>query len=317
MSFWRRSRQSAAGTFIGLLAAFALAGGAQAEPSGHRWVVGFAQDTMANDWRRAQTEALAAAFARHPEVRFVFTDAGGNTARQVLDIENMVSSGVDLLITSPRDAELMAPVIERVRSRGVPVVLLSRRTSSDAHNSFIRADNREIARQAARHLASRLGGKGRILMLQHIPSTSVAIERTEGFLDELGRYPGLRVVATKQADSMRDKAVQAVEQVLAEGLEFDAIYAQSDSMAAGARAALKRAGRAPGSIPIVGIDYIAEAQAAIRSGEQDASFRYPTFAEEGAAIAMQILRGQAVAQEVVVESVKVTRDNVDRIKPIF
>lgn len=299
------------------LLASASADCAWAQQAQARWTIGFAQDTLGNDWRRAQTEGLARAFSRHPEVRFRHTDADGNTARQVQDIEQLVAEGIDLLITSPRDAELMAPVIDRVRARGVPVVLLSRRTSSDSHNVFIRADNRQIARQAAAHLAQRLGGKGRILMLQHIPTTTPAIERTEGFMEELAKHPGLSVVAVRRADSLRDKAILAVEQVLAEGIAFDAIYAQSDSMAAGARAALQKRGIDPASIPTVGIDYIAEAREAIRAGKQDASFLYPTFAEEGAGAAMRILRGEPVPREIVVESKKITRDNVERIEPIF
>lgn len=282
-----------------------------------RWVVAFAQDTMSNDWRRAQTEGLIRAFRRYPEVRFVYTDAGGRSAQQVQDIEDLVAKGVDLLITSPRDAELMAPVIDRVRAKGIPVVLLSRRTTSEAHTTFIHADNRDIARRAAERLAKRLGGKGRILMLQHIPSTTPAIERTEGFLEALRKYPGMRVVAIKRADSLRDKAILAVEEALREGVAFDAIYAQSDSMAAGARAAMRWAGIDPSRVPTVGIDYIAEAREAIRAGEEDASFVYPTFAEEGAAAAMRILKGEPVPREIVVQSQLVTRDNVDSVAPIF
>lgn len=282
-----------------------------------RWTVAFAQDTLANDWRKAQTEGLAEAFRGHPDVRFIHTDAGGNSARQIQDIEDLVAGGIDLLITSPRDAELMAPVIERVRAKGIPVVLLSRRTAGDAHTTFIRADNRDIARRAAKRLAQRLRGKGAILVLQHIPTTTPAIERTEGFLEELRKHPGLRVVAVKRADSLRDRAILAVEEALAEGLKFDAIYAQSDSMAAGARAALRRAGIDPRRLPIVGIDYIAEAREAIRAGEQDASFVYPTFAAEGADVALRILRGEPVPKEIVVQSRMVTRDNVEAVTPIF
>ncbi len=290
---------------------------AQSAPPAPRFNVAFAQDTLGNDWRRAQTFGLEAAFRKYPEIRFMHTDAGGNTAQQVQDIEDLVARGIDLLITSPRDAALMAPVIERVKARGIPVVLLSRRTTSDAHDSFIRADNRDIARQAARRLAERLKGQGRILVLQHIPTTTPAIERTEGFLEELARHPGLKVVATKRADSLRDKAILAVEEALAEGIAFDAIYAQSDSMASGARAALRRAGIDPRSLPIVGIDYIAEAREAIRAGEQDASFVYPTFAKEGAEVAVRILRGEKVPHEIVVPSLMVTQDNVERVEPIF
>ncbi|MDD3519496.1 MAG: substrate-binding domain-containing protein, partial [Chromatiales bacterium] len=213
--------------------------------------------------------------------------------------------------------DLMTPVIERVTARGIPVVLLSRRTTGDVYTTFIHTDNRAIARQAADRLARRLNGQGRVLILQHIPTTTPAIERTEGFLEALAKYPGMQVAAIKRADSLRDKAILAVEEALAGGLKFDAIYAQSDSMASGARAALRRAGIDPATIPIIGIDYIAEAREAIRAGEQDASFVYPTFAPEGAEVAMRILRGEKVPKTIVVESRMVTRDNVESVEPIF
>jgi ribose transport system substrate-binding protein len=309
------SRNTAALLFAVLLACLAIPlAMAQDQP---RWVVAFAQDTLANDWRRAQTDGLVEAFRQHPEVRFIHTEAGGNTARQIQDIEDLVAGGIDLLITSPRDADLMTPVIERVTARGIPVVLLSRRTTGDVYTTFIHTDNRAIARQAADRLARRLNGQGRVLILQHIPTTTPAIERTEGFLEALAKYPGMQVAAIKRADSLRDKAILAVEEALAGGLKFDAIYAQSDSMASGARAALRRAGIDPATIPIIGIDYIAEAREAIRAGEQDASFVYPTFAPEGAEVAMRILRGEPVPKEIVVESRMVTRDNVESVEPIF
>ena len=282
----------------------------------HHRVV-FAQDTLANDWRRAQAIELEREFGRHPRVSFRYTDAQGSAAHQIQDIEEALARGVDLLIVSARDAELTARVVEKARAAGVRVMLLSRRVSTDAYDVFIHADNADIGRRAARRLVQRLKGKGRILVLQGVPTASTAIERTEGFLDEIARSPGIQVVAVKPADYLRDKAVAAIEEARAEGLRFDAIYAQSDSMAAGARIALRRAGIDPRGIPIVGIDYIAEAREAIRKGEQDASFVYPTFAREGVAAALKLLAGRRVPREIVVPTVMVTRDNVERVEPIF
>lgn len=289
-----------------------------APPARKKYVVAFAQDTMANDWRAAQVRDLQEALATRPDIEFVFSDAKGDTARQVQDIENFAARGVDVLITSPRDAELMREPIARVYRRGIPVILLSRRVNGEEFSHFVTADNRAIARQAAQYLAKRLNGKGNILMLQHIPTSTPGQLRTEGFLDELKKYPGLKVVAIKQADSQRALAIQKVEEALTEKLPFDAIYAQSDSMAMGAILALKMAGRDPKQIPITGIDYIDEARTAIRNGELAASFTYPTFGREGAEAAITLLRGGKPARrEVVVRSVAVTRDNVERIQPVF
>lgn len=289
-----------------------------APPRQRKFVVAFAQDTMANDWRAAQVRDLQQAFSKRPDVEFIFSDAGGDTARQVQDIEQFAARGVDVLITSPRDADLMREPIARIHRRGVPVILLSRRVNGNEFTHFVTADNRAIARQAAQYLARRLNGKGRILVLQHIPTSTPGQLRTEGFLDELKKHPGLVVAAIKRADSQRALAIQRVEEAIAEKLSFDAIYAQSDSMALGAIMALRKAGRDPKQIPITGIDFISEARNAIRAGELDASFTYPTFGREGAEAALTLIDGGRLAvRERIVTSIAVTRDNVERIEPVF
>jgi len=289
-----------------------------APPAKRKHVVAFAQDTMSNDWRAAQVRDLQQALAKRPDIEFVFSDAGGDTARQVQDIENFAARGVDILITSPRDAELMREPIARVHRRGIPVILLSRRVSGEEFTHFVTADNRAIARQAAQYLARRLNGKGRILVLQHIPTSTPGQLRTEGFLDELKKHPGLEIAAIKRADSQRALAIQKIEEALAEKLPFDAIYAQSDSMALGAIMALKKAGRNMKDLPITGIDFISEARAAIRAGDLAASFTYPTFGREGAEAALKLIDGGKIAtRERIVPSITVTRDNVERVEPIF
>lgn len=278
--------------------------------------VGFAQDTAANDWRVAQVRDVQRALAGQPDIRFVHTDAGGQIARQILDIERLATE-VDVLITSPLDPVVMAPVIAAVEARGVPVILLSRRVEGDAFTSFVHADNHDIGRRAARFLAERLGGTGDVLVIQHIPTTTPAIGRTEGFHQELANHPGLRIAAMRRGDSLRGKTIEAMERILAEGVHFDAIYAQSDSMASGARFALRRAGIDPAGIPTVGIDYIDEARAAILAGEQTASFTYPTFGKEGAHLALDLLAGRKVPKYLTVPSVLVTRENAAEVEPIF
>jgi ribose transport system substrate-binding protein len=297
-----------------VLILFAATAGA-AEP--RALAIGFAQDTLANDWRLAQADGLKNALAAHSGVTLTITDGHGDTARQIRDIEDMLHRKVDVLITSPRDGRAMTPVISQAYRSGTPVVLLTRSIATTDYTSFISPDDAAIARSAARYMAKRLKGKGNILMLQGVPTATTAIARTESFLAELKSHPGLRVSAVKVGNYLRADAIRAVEEALREGTPFDAIYSQSDSMAAGARVALRKAGRDPGRLLIVGIDYIAEAREAIRRGEQSASFTYPTCAAEAAAIALDIGHGKAVPKRVVVDSVMVTRDNVEQVEPIF
>jgi ribose transport system substrate-binding protein len=282
-----------------------------------KWLVGFAQDTMGNDWRVAQVRSLESAFAKQPEIDFFYTVAGGSTAQQILDIEEMIARKVDVLITSPRDAKAMDPIISKAYQAGIPVVLISRRIPSENFTTFIHPDNSRIAVASAKFIVEQLGGSGKIFILQHIPTSTPAIQRTKPFLAEIDQHKDVTIVAMKVANSLRGEAIKKTEEALAEKLQFDAIYAQSDSMASGAIMALKKADLDPSHYIITGIDYISEAREAIRRGEQRVSFTYPTGGEEGARITLDILNGKEVPKEYIIGSTMVTKDNVEQVQPIF
>lgn len=285
--------------------------------AGRRIRIGFAQDTLANDWRAAQARQFVEALAGNsdlPDIDVLVTNAGGSTAQQIMDFDDLVAQGVDILVTSPRDGAALAPAIAAAHDQGVPVILLTRRAATESFTAFIGPDDHAIGYQAGEFLARRTGGNARILMLAGVPTASTAVGRTSGFLAAVERYPGMIMAASRTANYLRADALQATEEVIESKIAFDAVFAQSDSMASGARMALEAAGL---KVPIIGIDYIPEAREAIRAGRQDATFTYPTCAREGAAAVLDLLNGRPILREVTVNSVLVTKENVDDIQPIF
>ena len=281
------------------------------------YTIGFAQDTLANDWRKAQVDELRKQFNKHKNIRLIVTNANGNTAKQIQDIEDLAYQNVDVLITSPRDGRASTPVISRVYKQGIPVVLITRSITSNDFTSLIAPDDYKIASHAAKFIAAKLSGKGNVFILQGVPTASTAIARTKGFMDVIKKYPGIKVTAVKTANYLRSDAIRVTEEAIMEKTPFDAIYSHSDSMAVGARLALVKAGIPVKDKLIVGIDYIKEAQKAIFNGEQAASFIYPTCAKETANIVLNILHGIKVARKVNVASKMVTIDNVKKTAPIF
>ena len=79
-----------------------------------QYLVGFAQDTLANDWRLTQVNELKKALEKAPNIKLIVTDAKGQTAKQISDIEDLISNKIDLLITSPRDAMALTPIVSKV-----------------------------------------------------------------------------------------------------------------------------------------------------------------------------------------------------------
>ena len=281
------------------------------------YTVGFAQDTMSNDWRAAQVNDVKRVLDNYPNIRFIYTDAKGSSARQIFDFERLANEGADILITSPRDVRMMTPIVSDVMKRGIPVILLTRRILSDDFTTFIGADDREIARNAARYLAKELNGEGRVVMLQGVPTATTAIARAEGFIEEMSNYPGIKIVAQPVANYRRNLAITEMEKVISAGIKFDAIYAHSDSMATGARMAMRASGIDPSLVKIVGIDYIPEARKAIKEGNQSASFTYPTAGKQGAEAVLKIIRGESLAKEQNILFIRITGENVDQVETIF
>ncbi|WP_412480679.1 substrate-binding domain-containing protein [Azonexus sp. IMCC34839] len=303
--------------YLQALLALAVAPGVFARQGERQYLVGFAQDTLSNDFRAAQVRQLAERFSRIPSVNFVFSDADGQTAKQIADIEEFVARKVDLLIVAPRDAKAMTPVITDAHRRGIPVVLLTRRIEGEGYTCLVGPDDEHIGELAAEFMAKRLRGKGAVMMLEGVPTASTAIARGEGFRRGLRKHPGIRLVATKVGNYLRGDAIRAMEEMLSSGLHFDGLFAQSDSMASGARLALIKAGIPPASKTIIGIDYIAEARKAILEGEQTASFVYPLCAEEAVEVSLAILRGNKVPRRRVVASRLVTQGEARSLLPIF
>lgn len=294
-----------------------LAVGAGAGAQGRKRIVGFSQDAADTEWRAVQARQLVLAFGRVPDIEFQVSVAEGNSAKQVIDIENFIERKVDLLIVSPRDAELLAEPVAKAYRAGIPVLLNTRHVSGEQYTTHIGPDDYGIGRAAARFIAGRLQGRGAVVMLEGRPSTSTAQERTRGFLDGLKKFPDVHLVQTRVANYQRSEAVREVEDLLRTKVEFSAIYAHNDTMASGARLALRRGRRDPKSIVLVGIDYLPEARDAILAGEQTASFIYPTCVPEIVRAAQEMLAGRRVARRILVPSTLVDSGNVQRVKSAF
>ena len=102
-----------------VLAIAALAGCGEKKQSA-RWTVGMSQCNLGEPWRVQMNADLKRAADAHPELRVVFKDAQNDSLKQRAQIEEFISSGVDLLIVSPKEAApLTPPVAAAYKADGV------------------------------------------------------------------------------------------------------------------------------------------------------------------------------------------------------
>ena len=253
---------------------------------------------------------------KYPNIRFIYSDAKANSALQIKQIEDFIYQKVDLIMTSPYDEKAAAEVVSRAYRAGIPVVLVGRTVLGKEYTSFIGPDNKMIGRKAAKYLSKKMGYRGKVLLLKGVPSADSTRKRTEGFNQVIKKYPNIKVVE-RTGNYLRRDAIIEVDKLLRSGEHFDAIMSQSDSMLVGTRMVLKANDIDPASYITVGIDYIKPAQEAIRSGQQTSSFVYSLSAKKSAEVAIKILEGQKVPKVINIDTIQVTKENVDAVNPVF
>lgn len=118
----------------------------------------------------------------------------------------------------------------------------------------IGVDNRSGARDAARHLFAT--GRRRIVHVTGPRGNHDAEERREGFVEAL-RALGAEPPVLLDGNFREDGGARAVEELIAMGTRFDAVFAANDMMALGAMQALRGHGlRVPEDVAVVGFDDI-------------------------------------------------------------
>src|SRR5260370_23690507 len=111
--------------------------------------IGFANAAQSDIWLVTFTDGVEWAASKHEDkiAKLIVTDANGDASKQVSDIQDLISQGVDLLLVNPVSADPLDPVLLRAMKQGIPVVTVARRTKSDgAFVSFVTAPDQALAR---------------------------------------------------------------------------------------------------------------------------------------------------------------------------
>jgi ABC-type sugar transport system substrate-binding protein len=256
-----------------VLAAVAVASCARKDAG--QYVVGFSQMESDNPWRLAETKSLKDEAAKRG-IQLVVTDAQGQTAKQVSDVEDLIARHVNLILLAPREYEGLAPALQAAKAANIPVILVDREAAGKPGEDYVTllASNFvEQGRRAGEWLAAQTNGKASIVELSGTPGASVAADRAKGFRDEIAKHPEMKIIASQTGNFSRATA-QGVMQNVAQSLgkRINAVYAHNDEMALGAVQALTAAGLKPGTdVKVISVDGEKAALEAIDRGELGAT----------------------------------------------
>ena len=291
-----------------LIAAILLAGLSSAARE-QKWVIGMSQCNLGEPWRVQMNADIKKAAAEIPALTVVFMDAQNDTLKQRAHVEEFVSSKVNLLIISPKEAApLTAPVAEAYR-RGIPVIVLDRRVLGTEYTTFIGADNKKIGRAAGQWAAAKLVNRGKVVELKGLMTSTPGQDRHSGFLEGI-KGTGIEIIFDADMKWLEPDARKEMESALAVHKKIDLVFAHNDPGAHGAYLAARAVGREREML-FIGIDGLPqEGQIYVQQGILAASFEYPTGGKEAIETALRILTGEKVPKEITLRSRVFTPENI-------
>lgn len=275
-----------------------------------RYRIGVAQCSD-DSWRHKMNDEILREAMFYDGVSVEIRSAGDDNEKQAEDVHYFIDKGVDLLIISANEAAPMTPIVEEAYQAGIPVILVDRKILSDNYTAYISADNYEIGRAVGNYIASRLKGKGNIVELTGLSGSTPAMERHQGFMAAINKFPEIKLIDKADAAWEQGPAEFEMDSMLRRHPKIDAVYAHNDRIAPGAYQAAQKVGREKEMI-FVGIDALpgkGNGLELVLDSVLDATFIYPTNGDKVLQLAMNILEKKPYPRETIMNTAVVDHTN--------
>ncbi|MEH2625128.1 ribose transport system substrate-binding protein [Bradyrhizobium sp. AZCC 1719] len=175
-----------------------------------------------------------------------------NVDEQKAMVDQVLKDRPDAVIFIPVDDVAMVDSVKRLNDARIPIVLVSNPLPG-SFVTYVGADDFEIGYREARYLFEKLGGKGKIVVIEGTPAAPTNRERVRGYQRAFAEFPGIQVLGSGIGNYQQPDARRVMEKFLSEHNEIDAVLSANDTMALGVLEALKAANRTATVIGINGI----------------------------------------------------------------
>ena len=258
--------------------------------------IGFSIDDLRLErWARDRDYFVAAAEKQGAKVFVQSADA--SEQRQIAQIENLISRGVDVLVIVPYNATVLNNAVKEAKKAKIKVVSYDRLILNADIDAYISFDNKMVGEMQAQGVVA-VKPKGNYYLLGGAPTDNNAKMLREGqlkVLQPLIDKGDIKVVGKQWTkDWSASEALAIVENALtANGNKIDAVVASNDATAGGAIQALASQ-KLDGKVAVSGQDADLAGVRRVIAGTQTMTVYKPLklIATEAAKLSVQLVRGE-------------------------
>lgn len=247
-----RLRPALAGVIAIAVGTIGLSGcAATADPDGggdasKSITIGISQPFMTNAWQQTLVDSAEWAAeelkADGYDITLKVVDANGNPQTQIQQINDLVLSGVDVLLVNPSSASALDGAIEDAIAAGIPTVSFADGPVTSTEPYELEFDVAAGQEAIARATFDSIGGSGNVLNVRGAAGSGADPLWQSGVEKALADYPNINVVAEVYGDWDESTAQSRVAGIMSTLPEVDAVVTQGQ-MGYGVAQAFLAAGR--------------------------------------------------------------------------
>ncbi|MGK5683126.1 sugar ABC transporter substrate-binding protein [Actinoplanes sp. URMC 104] len=237
---------------------------------GDKITIGLAVANLQADFFN-QIKQSVSAEAAAKGVTVVVSDAGGDSSRQVSQIQDFITKQVDAIIYIPAGATAAGVPVKAAERANIPVINIDRNAADAPGKTFIATDSVAAAKELGDWVVKQTKGKGTVGIIQGQIGTTPQIDRQKGFQQALQAAPGLKVVAQQPTDAWsQEEGFANAQDMIQAHPDISVFWGQADALALGAAQAVANANLSPKPL-VVGFDGDKAGLQAVRDKKIDAT----------------------------------------------
>jgi D-xylose transport system substrate-binding protein len=318
------SRFTVRRTLLAVLAATAACASLPAFASKEKPVIGFSIDDLRVErWARDRDFFIAAAKELGAEVSVQSAD--GDSAKQVAQIENLISKKVDALVIVPKDGPTLINVLKEAKKAGIKIISYDRLIKSPDVDMYISFDNERVGFMQGEALMKALP-KGNVYVMSGDPGDNNAKLFKAGAMKAMEpniKKGDIKILGEQAVvDWLPANALKIAENVLTQfNNKIDGFLAPNDGTAGGVIQALAGQ-KLAGKVPVTGQDADLAACKRVLAGTQTMTIykSLKLIATESAKVSVALVKGDKLnyktvkvdnVESILLDPISLTKANMD------
>lgn len=275
------------------------------------WRIAISMPGVGNSWLVQMLEETKYEASRHKEIsEFIVVDAEWNPAKQVADLEDLLTKNVDAIIVFPVTPSSVSAVVDKIATRGIPVISAGVLEGTNKQATILTIGREAFGRVGGEFLVKQLKGKGTVWMIRGVAGVAEEEFRYQGAVSAF-KGTDIKIGAEVYGDWSYAKGKQVCENLVMSGKPVDGIWFSGAEMTKGCIEVFQEFKKP--LVPMTGECNNGFFRVWKASGVKSIAFIYaPTVGEAQVKAALELLNGKELYKDYVSVFPPITEQNLDK-----